>query len=161
MDLDDVDFKALQYLMSQGRITWSELAGILELSAPATADRVRRLEERHVIQGYAALVDPKMVNCGLTAFVSVTLEKSKHRNTFLKKIQSLAEIQECHHTTGDDDYLLKVRCRDTEELERLVIEELKGIVGVSKTRTTIVLSTAKETPILPVKADPKEIDVES
>lgn len=161
MDLDDVDFKALQYLMSQGRITWSELAGILELSAPATADRVRRLEERRVIQGYAALVDPKMVDCGLTAFVAITLEKSKYRNTFLKKIQSLAEIQECHHITGEDDYLLKVRCRDTTELERLVSEELRGLAGVSKTRTMIVLSSAKETPVLPVNVIPKTIDPEN
>lgn len=161
MDLNDVDFKAIQYLMAQGRITWSELAGILELSAPATADRVRRLEERNVIQGYAALVDPKMVNCGLTAFVSISLDKSKHRNTFLKKIQSLAEVQECHHITGEDDYLLKVRCRDTAELERLVGEDLKGLTGVSKTRTTIVLSTAKETPILPVKAAVQEVDPET
>ena len=151
MDLDDVDFKAIQYLMSQGRITWSELAGILELSAPATADRVRRLEERNVIQGYAALVDPQAVDCGLTAFVSITLDKSKHRNTFLKKIQSLSEIQECHHITGEDDYLLKVRCRDTAELERLVGEDLKGLTGISKTRITIVLSTAKETPVLPIQ----------
>lgn len=161
MDLNDVDFKAIQYLMAQGRITWSELAGILELSAPATADRVRRLEERNVIQGYAALVDPKMVNCGLTAFVSITLDKAKYRNTFLKKIQSLAEVQECHHITGEDDYLLKVRCRDTAELERLVGEDLKGLTGVSKTRTTIVLSTAKETPILPVKATVQEVDPET
>ncbi|MEM9218065.1 MAG: Lrp/AsnC family transcriptional regulator [Cyanobacteria bacterium P01_F01_bin.150] len=160
MDLDDVDFKAIQYLMAQGRITWSELAGILELSAPATADRVRRLEERNVIQGYAALVEPKMVDCGLTAFVFITLDKSKHRNTFLKKIQNIAEIQECHHITGEDDYLLKVRCRDTSELERLVADELKGLAGVTKTRTTIVLSTAKETPILPVKATVQEVDPE-
>lgn len=156
MDLDDVDFKAIHYLMSQGRITWSELAGILELSAPATADRVRRLEERNVIKGYAALVDPQTIHCGLTAFVSITLEKSKHRNTFLKKIESLPEIQECHHVTGDDDYLLKVRCRDTADLERLVGEDLKGLAGIAKTRTTIVLSTAKETPILPINSSGKE-----
>ncbi|NEQ95349.1 MAG: Lrp/AsnC family transcriptional regulator [Cyanothece sp. SIO2G6] len=150
MDLNEVDFRAIQYLMTQGRITWSELAGVLELSAPATADRVRRLEERGVISGYAALVDPDAIGCGLTAFVSVTLEKSKHLNTFLKKVQNLPEIQECHHVTGEDDYLLKIRCRDTAELERLVGQELKSITGISKTRTTIVLSTAKESPILPL-----------
>lgn len=150
MDLNEVDFRAIQYLMTQGRITWSELAGVLELSAPATADRVRRLEERGVISGYAALVDPDAIGCGLTAFVSVTLEKSKHLNTFLKKVNNLPEVQECHHVTGDDDYLLKIRCRDTTELERIVGQELKSITGISKTRTTIVLSTAKESPVLPV-----------
>ncbi len=150
MDLNETDFKALQHLMSQGRITWSELAGILELSAPATADRVRRLEERQVIKGYAALVDPEAIGCGLTAYVSITLERPKHRDAFIKKVQSLAEIQECHHITGDDDYLLKLRCRDTQDLERIVTNELKGLPGILRSRTTIALSTVKETPVLPL-----------
>ena len=161
MDLNDIDVKAIQYLMLQGRITWSELAGILELSAPATADRVRRLEERNVIKGYAALIDPEAVGCGLTAFVSVTLDKSKHRTTFLKKIQNLPEVQECHHVTGEDDYLIKIRCRDTGELERLVGEEIKSLTGISKTSTNIVLSTAKETPVLPLSPPQQEDDLET
>lgn len=151
MDLNETDLKAIQHLMSQGRITWSELAGMLELSAPATADRVRRLEERQVIQGYAALVNPEAVGCGLTAFVFITLERPKHRPNFLKRVASLSEVQECHHIAGDDDYLLKVRCGSTRELEKLVSEDLKGVTGVIKTRTTIVLSTVKETPALPLK----------
>jgi Lrp/AsnC family leucine-responsive transcriptional regulator len=150
MDLNETDFKAIQHLMNQGRITWSELAGILELSAPATADRVRRLEERQVIKGYAALVEPAAIGCSLTAYVSVTLERPKHRDAFLKKVQALAEIQECHHITGDDDYLLKLRCRDTQDLERIVTNELKGLPGILRSRTTIVLSTIKETPVLPL-----------
>lgn len=150
MDLNETDFKAIQHLMVQGRITWSELAGLLELSAPATADRVRRLEERQVIKGYAALVDPEQVGCGLTAFVFVSLERPKHRPSFLKKINELPEVQECHHIAGDDDYLIKLRCSGTRELERLVSEELKGMTGVHRTRTTIVLSTVKETPALPL-----------
>ncbi|MGB3495466.1 MAG: Lrp/AsnC family transcriptional regulator [Elainellaceae cyanobacterium] len=153
MDLNETDLKAIQYLMGQGRITWSELAGLLELSAPATADRVRRLEERQVIQGYSALVNPEAVGCGLTAFVFITLERPKHRPNFLKKIAALAEVQECHHIAGDDDYLLKVRCGTTLELEKLVSEDLKGLTGVIKTRTTIVLSTVKESPVLPIKTD--------
>lgn len=153
MDLNPIDFKALQHLMAQGRITWSELAGLLDLSAPATADRVRRLEEKQVIKGYAALVDPVSVGCTLTAFVFITLDRPKHRTTFLKKINSLPEIQECHHIAGDDDYLLKIRCADARELEQLVSDELKGMTGVSKTRTTIVLSTVKETPELPLKEE--------
>lgn len=153
MDLNSTDFKALQHLMAQGRITWSDLAGLLELSAPATADRVRRLEEKQVIKGYAALVDPESVGCSLTAFVFVTLDRPKHRSSFLKKVNAFPEIQECHHMTGDDDYLLKIRCANTRELEQLVSEEIKGLTGVLKTRTTIVLSTVKETPELPLKEE--------
>jgi Lrp/AsnC family transcriptional regulator, leucine-responsive regulatory protein len=138
--------------MAQGRITWSELAGILELSAPATAERVRRLEERKIIKGYTALIDPEAVGCELTAFIAVTLERPEHRAAFLQRVQELAEIQECHHVTGEDDYLLKVRCRNTRGLEQLVSENLKGLPGILRTRTTIVLSTTKETPILPLQS---------
>jgi Lrp/AsnC family leucine-responsive transcriptional regulator len=148
--LDTVDFKILQSLMYRGRVTWSELAATLELSAPATADRVRRLEERGVVQGYAALVDPEAVGCGLTAFIAVTLERPEHRDPFLQRILELPEIQECHHVAGDDDYLLKVRCRSTRHLEQIISERIKSLQGIVRTRTTIVLSTAKETSALPL-----------
>jgi Lrp/AsnC family leucine-responsive transcriptional regulator len=153
MSLDEVDSKVIQHLMTQGRITWAELAGMLELSAPATADRVRRLEERQVIKGYTAQVEPEAIGFHLTAFVAVTLERPSDRAGFLQKIEDLPEVQECHHVTGDDDYLLKVRCRNTKDLERLLSEEIKGLSGILKTRTTIVLSTVKETTALPVQSN--------
>ncbi len=150
MTLDALDIKLLHYLMRQGRMTWAELASLLELSAPGAADRVRRLEDRQVIRGYAALVDPEAIGYGLTAFIAVTLERPEHRSAFLQRVQALAEVQECHHVTGEDDYWLKVRCRHTKDLERLISEDLKGLPGILKTRTTIALSTVKETPILPI-----------
>lgn len=153
MSLSQIDLKAIQQLMVQGRMTWAELATILELSPPATADRVRRLEDRGIITGYAALVNPESVGCELTAFVAVTLERPQHRAAFLQQVQDLPEIQECHHVTGDDDYLLKVRCRNTRQLERVVSEDLKGLPGILRTRTTIVMSTVKETSALPLSAD--------
>ncbi len=151
--MDAIDLKVLQHLMTQGRITWSELAGLLQLSAPAAADRVRRLEERGVIQGYAALVNPDAVGCGLTAFVAVTLQHPQYRGDFVQKIKDLPEVMECHHITGDDDYLLKIRCRNTRDLERIISDEIKGIMGILRTRTTVVLSTIKETTILPLTSD--------
>ncbi|HEY9619901.1 MAG TPA: Lrp/AsnC family transcriptional regulator [Crinalium sp.] len=151
MELNDIDFKVVQQLMAQGRITWAELAGMLELSAPATADRVRRLEDRKVIEGYTALINPDAVGIHLTAFIAVTLERPEHRVAFLDLVRQLPEIQECHHVTGDDDYLLKVRCRHTHDLEHLISEQLKSLPGILRTRTTIVLSTVKETPVLPLK----------
>jgi Lrp/AsnC family transcriptional regulator, leucine-responsive regulatory protein len=154
MSLDEIDSKVIQHLMAQGRITWAELASILDLSAPATADRVRRLEERQVITGYAALVNAEAIGYPLTALIAITLEKPKHRAPFLQKVQQLAEVQECHHVTGDDDYWLKVRCQSTRDLERLISDELKALPGILRTRTTIVLSTVKETPALPVKSLP-------
>lgn len=149
----DLDYKAIGHLMAHGRASWAELAGILGLSAPAAADRVRRLEERGVIRGYAALVDPEAIGLGITAFVAVSLEKPEHRAAFLDMILRFPEVQECHHVAGEDDYLLKLRCRGTQDLERLVSDELKGLPGVQRTRTTIALSTVKETPVLPLYPD--------
>ncbi|GAB4369586.1 MAG: Lrp/AsnC family transcriptional regulator [Elainellaceae cyanobacterium] len=150
MPLDEIDLKVIWHLMRQGRMTWSELANLLGLSSPATADRVRRLEERQVIKGYAALVEPDAIGCHLTAFLAVTLEHPRYRAEFLEKIQELPEIQECHHVTGDDDYLLKIRCHTTKELEHLISDQLKSLPGILRTRTTIALSTLKETPVLPI-----------
>ncbi|NJL91783.1 MAG: Lrp/AsnC family transcriptional regulator [Coleofasciculaceae cyanobacterium SM2_1_6] len=62
----------------------------------------------------------------------------------------LPEIQECHHVTGDDDYLLKVRCANTRSLEALISNQIKGLPGILRTRTTLALSTVKETPALPI-----------
>ena len=151
MNLDALDLKIVRHLMHQGRMTWSDLANSLGLSAPAAADRVRRLEERGVIQGYAALIEPNSLGYNLTAFISVTLERPEHRDAFLQQVAALDEIQECHHVTGEDDYLLKVRCRGTQDLERLISDDLKSIAGILKTRTTIALSTLKETTALPIR----------
>lgn len=152
MALNSLDSKILRCLMRQGRMTWADLASQVDLSAPGAADRVRRLEERQVIRGYAALVDPEAVECELTAFIAVTLERSEHRAAFLELVQSLDEIQECHHVTGENDYWLKVRCHNTKALEHLISEHLKSLSGL-KTRTTIALSTVKETPVLPVRGE--------
>ena len=131
-------------------MTWAELAAHLGLSAPAAADRVRKLEERGIIQGYVAQLDPHSLGYDLAAFIAVTLEHPRDRDAFLTQIHALPEIQECHHITGDDDYLLKVRCQGTQGLEHLITDGLKQVPGVVKTRTTIVLSTLKETIALPL-----------
>ena len=148
--LNSIDSKLIQHLMSNARTTWSELGVLLKLSAPAAADRVRRLEEKGVIKGYFAAVDPEAAGCGMSALISVSLSTSDARAHFLSSIQGFPEVLECHHVAGDEDYILKVRCRTTRDLERLISHDLKSIVGVSRTRTTVILSTIKETSILPI-----------
>ena len=150
--MDAIDLKALEALQTAGRESWAALGETLGMTGPAAAERVRRLEERGVIRGYAAVVDPKTVGAGLGAFVAVTLERPRDRAKFLALVDSLPEVQECHHVAGDDDYVLKVRCRDTADLERLLTRELKGLTGVARTRTTVVLSTVKETLAVPLSA---------
>ena len=148
--MDAIDVTILRRLMERARTTWAELGSLLGLSAPAAADRVRKLEEAGVIRGYAAIVDPDAAGCGLGAFISVTLERSDDRGAFLDTVRSLPEVLECHHVAGAEDYILKVRCADTRGLERLISDGLKSVPGV-RTRTAVILSTARETHILPVR----------
>lgn len=147
MELDRLDIKTLSLLCQRGRMTWADLAGQLGLSAPAAADRVKRLEDRGIITGYSALLNSESLGLDLTAFIAVTLDQPRHREGFLAAVQASAEILECHHVTGDDDYLLKVRCRHTRALEELITDRIKAIAGVARTRTLIVLSTVKETQV--------------
>jgi len=150
--LKSLDVKALKLLMRSGRATWAELGQLLGLSAPSAADRVRKLEQRGVIRGYAALIDPACVGHPLTAYISVSLASHRNRAAFLRAIDKMDQVAECHHVAGDDDYLLKVRCRGTQDLDHLLAKELKGRLGVARTRTTIVLSTAKESVRVPIAA---------
>lgn len=136
--------------MVDGRVTWSDLATRFGVSSPAISDRVRRLEKRGVIQGYRVVVDPVQLGYDITAFVAVVLEHPRHRQTFLEYVRSTAAIQECHHVAGDGDYLLKVRCSKMADLERILSEEIKGLSGILQTKTSIALSTVKETTALAV-----------
>lgn len=148
--MDSYDKKIIELLMGNARVTWSELASQIGLSAPAAAERVNRLVEQKIILEYRAIIDSQSLGYECTAFVAVTLEKPSHRTKFLQKVQEVQEIQECHHIAGDDDYLLKVRCKNIKDLDRVISEELKSLSGVVKTKTTIVMDTLKETSVIPL-----------
>jgi len=153
MYVDTLDKKAAAFLMKQGRATWAELGQLLGLSAPSAADRVRKLEEQGVLRGYAAIADAAALGYPLTAYVSVSLASHRQRAAFLRAIEKMEQVAECHHVAGDDDYLLKVRCRGTQDLDHLLARQLKEKLGVARTRTTIVLSTAKESVRIPIAQD--------
>jgi len=147
--LDALDSTAVDILARQGRISWADLGEKLGLSPPAAAERVRRLEAQGVILGFAAVVAPPTVGYPLLAFIGVTLDHVKHRPAFLRLVEKLPQILECHHVAGEEDFVLKVRCRDIQDLETLITEQIKGLTGVARTRTSIALSTVKETFRLP------------
>jgi len=147
INLDSIDREAIRILSERGRATWAELAERLKLSPPAAAERVRKLEERGVIKGYTAILDPESLGLSLTAFIAVTLHDHAHRHRFIEVITAIPEIEECHHVAGNYDFLLKVRCAGTGELDRLLTEELKDKAGAGRTHTTIVLSTQKSHPV--------------
>jgi Lrp/AsnC family leucine-responsive transcriptional regulator len=147
--VDTIDEQILRLLTEDARMSWADLAAAVNLSAPSVADRVKKLEERAVLRAFRADVDPKAVGCGLTAFVAASVAGPRERAAFLARVHAMPEVLECHHVAGDDDYLVKVRCRDTDDLERILTKELKAHDGVARTRTTIVLSTVKETNVPP------------
>jgi Lrp/AsnC family transcriptional regulator, leucine-responsive regulatory protein len=148
--MDELDRKTLQFLMRQGRGTWAELGKLLHLTAPAAAERARKLEADGTIVGYAALTNPDKLGFPLTAFVSVTIGDQRKRSAFLRLVERQQQIVECHHVAGEDDYLLKVRCRGTRDLDHFLSKTLKDGIGVARTRTTIALCTLKETVRTPV-----------
>ncbi|MGD1898010.1 MAG: Lrp/AsnC family transcriptional regulator [Phormidesmis sp.] len=150
MNIDTLDRKILAALMAAGRVKWTALADEFGVSAPAIADRVRRLERADLITGYAARLNAEALGFGLTAFVTVTLGHPQYRQPFLDYVQTNSTIQSCHHIVGEGDYLLKVCCQSTAELEYLLSEEIKSIEGVVQTRTTVSLRTVKETMVLPI-----------
>ncbi|MEM6449659.1 MAG: Lrp/AsnC family transcriptional regulator [Cyanobacteria bacterium P01_D01_bin.105] len=151
MEIDELDTRILSVLVREGRVRWSALAEKFGISSPAIADRVRRLEAAGIITGYTAQISAEALGIDLTAFVFVTLEHPKFRQGFIAYVQTSNCVQSCHHVVGEGDFLLKVRCRSTAHLEQVLTDEIKSIPGIAQTRTTISLSTVKESQVLPME----------
>ncbi len=148
--MDSLDRRLIIRLQYAGRETWAKLGETLGLTGPAVAERVRKLQQLGILKVFTAIVNPDAVGMVVTAFVGVSLERPALRDAFLKRVGAIPEVQECHHVTGDDDFLLKLRCRSPLDLDRVVSEELKGTLGVVRARTTVVLRTTKETTVVPI-----------
>ncbi|MHB1493005.1 MAG: Lrp/AsnC family transcriptional regulator [Thermoplasmataceae archaeon] len=153
MAVDTLDIKIINLMMDNARISWKELGNELGLSAPAAAERVHQLQKAGIIESFTANVNAESMGLHVIAFIAVNIDLPHHRTGFLESIKILEEVQECHHIAGDEDYLLKIRCRDNKHLDYVVNDALKGIPGVIRTHTTIVLSTAKETIRIPLELE--------
>lgn len=146
--IDEIDKQILGIVQMDGRVSNAEIARQVGLAASAVLERIRKLEDRGVVRGYTASLDPKMVGFGLIAFVFVrTNECGDGTDQMLAEIP---EVLEVHDVAGEDSYLLKVRAADPEDLAVLLREKLKAIPTVISTRTTVVLQTVKETTALPL-----------
>ncbi|MDZ7373479.1 MAG: Lrp/AsnC family transcriptional regulator [candidate division KSB1 bacterium] len=147
--LDEIDLEILQTLQRRGRTKRSELADQVGLTIPSVSERLRKLEELGIIRGYAALLDPKKIGLEVMAFIVVELESSRYFDPFVQRALDNDEILECHAITGEGSYLVKARTKDTSTLERL-LSEIRSWPGVANTRTSIVLSSPKDTTVLPL-----------
>ncbi len=140
--MDNIDVMILNLLQQNARMTVSEIGGSVNLSVPACSERLKKLESSGIIKKYTAILDPLRLEKKLMALMLVSLDRPEYTETFIDAISREEEILECHYIAGDHDYMLKIVTRDTSSLESL-LNRIKGLHGVQKTRTTIVLSTIK------------------
>ena len=138
--LDSIDKKILKLLSEDGRKSASNIAKGVGLSVPATADRIKKLQDSGVIIGFKAIVSSKKINLDITAFITVYSESSKNFETVVSNTKDNKNIMKCYTTTGDGSHLLLVKVEDTENLEKL-LRTIQGWPGVSRTQTQIVLSS--------------------
>lgn len=150
--LDEVDLQILTLLQRDGRITNADLAKAVNLSPPSVLQRVRTLEKAGLIRGYHALLDHERLGLRITAMVMITLALHQDMaiERFRRAVQDVPEILECHHVSGDFDFLLKVVVRDMRGYEAFIREKLSKVKGVGQIRTSFVLGTTKYTTEIPM-----------
>lgn len=141
--MDKHDSKILRLLIQNARITGADIARRINLSLPAVTERLRKLSRSGIIDSYTIKVNREKLSLRLMAFIHVWVDHTK--NTGVKDgITAMPEVLECHHVAGDHDLLLKVLVTDTSALEDLLVNKIKAIRGITRTSTTIILSTYKE-----------------
>ena len=137
------DARILDVLQRDGRRPYADLGADVGMSGPSAHERVKKLESRGVIQGYAAIVDPRAIGYDILAFSWITQAPGTTSNDLTDMFAAIPEIEECHHITGEADYLLKVRARDTRDLER-VLRAVRETPNVFQTETDVVFSSGFE-----------------
>jgi Lrp/AsnC family transcriptional regulator, leucine-responsive regulatory protein len=150
--MDSTDRKILNILQSDARTPNAELARQVGMAPSAVLERVRKLEERGVIRGYEARLDPKALDFGLLAFVLVRSDERFGHPISERALAEIPEVQEVHHVAGQDCFLLKVRVANTDALQALLRDRIGAIDTVRSTNTTIVLQTVKEVAAIPVES---------
>ena len=135
---DATDREIVRALQRNARLTWQELGRLVHLSPNATAERVRRLEQRGVIAGYEAKLDVGRLGHVVDAVVGVVAQPGADRGELEAWFTAEPLIVEAVHLTGPDDYLLRIRCRTPLELDELLMR-MKREVGAGSTQIRIVL----------------------
>lgn len=147
---DSIDRRILAVLQANARTSNAELARLLDMAPSAVLERIRKLEQRGVIQGFESRFAPKAIGLGLLAFIFVRSDEAAGAISTGRALTEIPEVLEVHHVAGEDCYLVKLRAQDTDDLARLLRERFASIPQIRSTRTTIVLGTLKETAQLPL-----------
>ncbi|HKZ68818.1 MAG TPA: Lrp/AsnC family transcriptional regulator [Anaerolineales bacterium] len=150
--LDESDRAILRALQTKGNLSTVELARRISLSTPATHTRLKRLQDQGYIHHYAAIVDREKAGYDLMCFVHISLQV--HQPEQVEKIRDairqMPEVLECHHVTGEYDYILKVALRNRKDLERFLMDRLTPVPGMARIHTSLVLNEVKATTALPL-----------
>ncbi len=142
--LDAIDIKILDRLQENARTKRNALAEEVGLSLPSLSDRLKKLEDNGIIEGYFTKVNRKVFGYDLMAFILVVMDSSKNYEKLSEKVLKTPEILECHSILGEGSHILKALVKDTEALEKL-LSQIQSWPGVTRTITSFVLSTIKET----------------
>jgi Lrp/AsnC family leucine-responsive transcriptional regulator len=148
--MDEIDRNLVVALQQDGSSGLAELAKVAGLSVSATAERVKRLEERGVIRAWRADLDPAAVGCPLLAHVLAAVAPGRDDLAFREAVRREEAVLECHAVSGAWTYLLKLRVADLSALDALLNEELRTLPGVQRVETMVAMATVKESAILPV-----------
>ena len=148
--MDEIDRNLTVALQLDGSAGLAELAKVAGLSVSATAERVKRLEERGVIRGWRADLDPAQAGCPLLAHVLTAVAPGRDDTAFRKAMRRQEAVLECHAVTGAWTYLLKLRLADLAALDRFLNDDLRTLPGVQRVETLLAVASVKETSILPV-----------
>lgn len=153
-DLDNTDLEILARMQSNARISNADLARELNMAPSAVLERVKKLEQKNVIKGYSAHINPAAVEQKLLAFIFIrSSEGFTCSSITAKSLAKIPEVQEVHHIAGEDCFLVKIRTTDSASLMELMRNELQKIPNIASTKTTIVLETVKEEQHLVIPKD--------
>ncbi len=150
---DRTDFKILKLLQENGRITNLQLASNIGLSPAPTLERVRKLEKSGYIKSYHAFVDEEKLGLGIKSFIQISLDFHTQNAIpdFVEAVKHIKEVTECHHVTGQCDFILKVYVKDIKAYEGLIMEKISKIPFVKTFQTMMIMSTSKKEPIVPME----------
>lgn len=143
--LDNTDLQILELMQANARISNADLARELNMAPSAVLERVKKLEQKKVIQGYTTQINPATIQQKLLAFIFIrSSEGFTCSSNTAQSLAAIPEVQEVHHIAGEDCYLIKVRTADSSTLMNLMRTQLQKIPNIASTKTTIVLETVKE-----------------
>ena len=142
INLDDIDKQILSILKSNARNSVSNIADLINLSIPATSDRIKKLEDLDVIKGYKAVINSRKIGLDLSALITIVSESSSDYEQVIEYANQTDEIVECFATTGRGSHILMIQTQNTDSLEKL-LRKIQSWPNVIRTETQIILSENK------------------